>query len=143
MTKSYLAYTRVSTQRQGTQGVSLSEQRAAIERYAVRNNLHITAWHEETATASKRTRPVFRAVLAELQRSKGTVGLIMHKVDRGARNLRDWADIGEAIDSGIDVRFAHENLDLWTRGGRLTADIQAVIAADYIRNRCSKLSAAF
>lgn len=38
------------------------------------------------------------------------------------------------LDQGIEVRFAHDDLDLWTRGGRLTADIQAVIAADYIRN---------
>ncbi len=45
-----------------------------------------------------------------------------------------WADIGDLIDAGIDVRFAYNNLDLDKRGGRLTADIQAVIAADYIRN---------
>lgn len=57
----------------------------------------------------------------------------MHKIDRGARNLRDWADLGEAIDNGIPVRFVHDDLDLHTRAGRLSADIQAVIAADYIR----------
>jgi site-specific DNA recombinase len=32
------------------------------------------------------------------------------------------------------VHFAHESLDLASRGGRLSADIQAVVAADYIRN---------
>jgi site-specific DNA recombinase len=32
------------------------------------------------------------------------------------------------------VHFANENLDLYSRGGRLSADIQAVVAADYIRN---------
>jgi hypothetical protein len=58
----------------------------------------------------------------------------MHKIDRGARNLRDWADIGELADAGVEVHFANESLDLNTRGGRLSADIQAVVAADYIRN---------
>ncbi len=134
MTKSYLAYTRVSTQRQGTEGVSLAEQREAITSYAHEHSLRIVAWHEEILTAAKGKRPVFRAVMRRLERAKGTIGLIMHKVDRGARNLRDWADIGDALDLGVDVRFAHDHIDLWTRGGRLTADIQAVIAADYIRN---------
>src|SRR5271155_6201404 len=52
----------------------------------------------------------------------------------GARNLKDWADLGELIDAGVEVHFANESLDLHTRGGRLSADIQAVVAADYIRN---------
>jgi hypothetical protein len=35
---------------------------------------------------------------------------------------------------GVDVRFVQEGLDLRSRGGRLAADIQAVVAADYVRN---------
>jgi hypothetical protein len=61
-------------------------------------------------------------------------GVIIHKIDRSARNLKDWADLGELIDQGIEVHFANESLDLHSRGGRLSADIQAVVAADYIRN---------
>jgi site-specific DNA recombinase len=38
------------------------------------------------------------------------------------------------LDAGVEVHFANESLDLHTRGGRLSADIQAVVAADYIRN---------
>ena len=58
----------------------------------------------------------------------------MHKIDRSARNLKDWADLGEIIDRGTEVHFANESLDLNSRGGRLSADIQAVVAADFIRN---------
>ena len=61
-------------------------------------------------------------------------GVLIHKIDRSARNLKDWADLGELIDGGIEVHFANESLDLHSRGGRLSADIQAVVAADYIRN---------
>jgi len=61
-------------------------------------------------------------------------GVIIHKIDRSARNLKDWADLGELIDQGIEVHFANEALDLHSRGGRLSADIQAVVAADYVRN---------
>jgi DNA invertase Pin-like site-specific DNA recombinase len=123
----------VSTARQGERGVSLPEQRSAIERYTTRNNLSITQWIEERETAAKKGRPLWNAMLKEL--CKGTVqGVVIHKIDRSARNLKDWADLGELIDQGIEVHFVNESLDLHSRGGRLSADIQAVVAADYIRN---------
>lgn len=48
--------------------------------------------------------------------------------------MRDWADLGELIDAGVEVHFVKDGLDLASRGGRLSADIQAVVAADFIRN---------
>src|SRR5262249_39260244 len=70
-------------------------------------------------------------------------GLIIHKIDRSARNLRDWAYLGELIDRGIDVQFAHDSVDLRSRGGRLSADIQAVVAAGYIRNLRDEVKTGF
>lgn len=134
MSTIFIAYTRVSTAKQGTSGVSLIEQKQAIASYAERHELQISAWYEEQQTAAKKGRPVFNEVMRHLGEHQGKVGLLLHKIDRGARNLRDWASIGEAIDLGVDVRFAQDDFDLTTRGGRLAADIQAVIAADYIRN---------
>lgn len=131
--KQYFAYIRVSTARQGQIGTSLIEQRGAIERHAQRWRLNIVKEFEEQETAAKRGRPVFLSMLKELKQGRAT-GVIMHKIDRSARNLRDWAELGELIDKGIEVHFANENLDLYSRGGRLSADIQAVVAADYIRN---------
>lgn len=72
-------------------------------------------------------------MLRQLKQGKAH-GVIIHKIDRSARNLKDWADLGELIDAGVEVQFANESLDLNTRGGRLSADIQAVVASDYIRN---------
>lgn len=111
----------------------MQEQKDAIVRYAARNRLEIAAWFEERETAAKRGRPVFTQMLKDLRRGKA-VGVIIHKIDRSARNLKDWADLGEFIDQGIEVHFANESLDLHSRGGRLSADIQAVVAADFIRN---------
>jgi DNA invertase Pin-like site-specific DNA recombinase len=131
--KQYFSYIRVSTQRQGQLGTSLTEQIEAIERYARRFNLQISRQFEERETAAKQGRPVFLDMLKELRKGKAA-GLIMHKIDRSARNLKDWADLGSLIDTGVEVLFANESLDLSSRGGRLSADIQAVVAADYIRN---------
>ena len=131
--QNYFAYVRVSTAKQGEKGVSLQEQRNAIESYARRCNLEISRWFEERETAAKSGRPVFAELLQLLRERKG-IGVIIHKIDRSARNLRDWANLGEMIDAGSEVHFVNESLDLHSRGGRLSADIQAVVAADYIRN---------
>jgi site-specific DNA recombinase len=131
--KSYFAYIRVSTVKQGEHSSSLLEQKSAIEAYAGRHDLRIGAWFEETETAAKQGRREFNRLTGLLRKGKAS-GVIIHKIDRSARNLRDWARLGELIDAGIEVLFAHEGLDMQTRGGRLAADIQAVVAADFIRN---------
>jgi len=131
--KVLFAYTRVSTQKQGVEGVSLEAQQRGIRDYADRHGLTINQWFEERETAAKRGRAIFNQILTLLRNGKAQ-GVIIHKIDRSARNLKDWADLGELIDQGIEVHFATENYDLRSRGGRLSADIQAVVAADYIRN---------
>lgn len=131
--KTVFAYTRVSTVRQGTTGSSLTEQKSAIQHYATQNSLCIKAWFEEQETAAKQGRPIFGKLLARMRLGEAT-GIIIHKIDRSARNLRDWADLGELVDKGFEIHLAHESLDLKSRGGRLAADIQAVVAADYVRN---------
>jgi DNA invertase Pin-like site-specific DNA recombinase len=133
MEKQYFGYIRVSTAKQGEKGVSLQEQQGAIQQYAQRYNLTVVEWFEERESAAKRGRPIFAQMMRKLRQGK-VQGVIIHKIDRSARNLKDWADLGELIDSGVEVHFANESLDLNTRGGRLSADIQAVVASDYIRN---------
>lgn len=111
----------------------MREQRDSILRYCSRNGFEIVSWFEEQETAAKRGRPVFNRMLKLL--SKGQAGgVVLHKIDRGARNLKDWADLAELIDAGVQVHFANESLDMHSRGGRLSADIQAVVAADFVRN---------
>ena len=130
--KQCFGYVRVSSVKQG-EGVSLKAQKQAILNYAGSNKITITRWFEEKQTAAKSGRPVFNSVIKLLKRGAAD-GVVMHKVDRSARNFADWAKIGELDDAGIDVHFATESMDFRSRGGRLSADIQAVIAADYIRN---------
>jgi site-specific DNA recombinase len=88
--KQYAAYIRVSTAKQGERGVSLQEQKDAIQRYAERNSLEVSKWFEERETAAKRGRPVFNEML-KLLRSGKACGVLIHKIDRSARNMKDWA----------------------------------------------------
>lgn len=129
----YYGYIRVSTTRQGKEGVSLEEQKAAVERCAQNKGVVLSRIFEDQITAAKQGRPAFNQMLKLLKAGKAR-GVIIHKIDRSARNHRDWADIGDLVDTGIEVHFANESLDMTSRGGRLSADIQAVVAADFIRN---------
>ncbi|MEO1220931.1 MAG: recombinase family protein [Pseudomonadota bacterium] len=130
--KNYFAYIRVSTLKQG-EGASLEAQKEAIASFAERNNLTITKWFEEKETAAKQGRPIFTQMIKDL-RKRDVDGLIVHKLDRLTRNLTEYARIGELIDEGLMLHTAIDSLDVQSRGGRLTAEIQAVIAADYVRN---------
>lgn len=130
--KDCFGYIRVSSQKQG-EGVSLEMQKDAISVFAEQNNLQIARWFTEKETAAKSGRPVFNEMLKELKRGRAS-GMIIHRIDRSARNFRDWGAIGELSDAGIDIHFATESLDFRSRGGRLVADIQMAVAADYCRN---------
>jgi DNA invertase Pin-like site-specific DNA recombinase len=131
--KPYFAYIRVSTVRQGEHGSSLQEQRDAISSFASRNDLSISSWFEDRETAAKSGRREFSRMLAALNRGAAS-GVIIHKIDRSARNLRDWASIQDLAEAGLDVRFTQESVNLHSNEGRLTGDFLAVIAAHYIRN---------
>ena len=131
--KSYFAYIRVSTVKQGEHGSSLQEQRDAITIFATRHGLHIVSWFEERETAAKIGRHEFSRMLAGIKKGKAA-GVIFHKIDRSARNLKDWGVIQDLADLGVDVRFTQESIDLASNEGKLTGDFLAVISAHYIRN---------
>jgi site-specific DNA recombinase len=131
--KTHFAYIRVSTVKQGEHGSSLQEQRDAIIAFAQRNNLSIIQWVEERETAAKIGRGEFTRMIAALKKHKVS-GVIFHKIDRSARNLKDWSAIQDLADLGVDVRFAQESINLGSNEGKLTGDFLAVISAHYIRN---------
>lgn len=130
--KQCFGYLRVSTTKQGD-GVSLDAQKAFILGYAEQNELTISRWFEEKETAAKQGRPAFNAMVRGIKRGQAE-GFVAHKIDRSARNFADWARIGDLSDAGYEVHFAAETLDFRSRGGRLSADMQVVLATDFIRN---------
>lgn len=130
--KTCFGYIRVSTARQGD-GASLEAQKDAIKAFASQNNLTVIKWFEEQETASKTGRPIFDTMLRSL-RNGAADGVIIHKIDRSSRNYSDWARLDEISRLGIKIFFAADSLDFDSRGGRLLADIQMALAADYSRN---------
>jgi site-specific DNA recombinase len=131
--KNVFAYIRVSTQKQGSEGASLPEQKDSITNYCKRNNLCVIKWYEETETAAKRGRKQFSEMMRLVKKGKAQA-LVFHKIDRSTRNLFEWAEVSSLPEIGIDVHYSHEPVDLTTTHGRTAADVAAVFASAYIRN---------
>jgi DNA invertase Pin-like site-specific DNA recombinase len=92
----FIAYYRVSTDRQGTSGLGLEAQRAAVLRHIATGQL--AAEYMEIESGKKHTnRPELLAALQECRRRKAT--LVIAKLDRLGRNV---AFISALMESGAD-----------------------------------------
>jgi site-specific DNA recombinase len=130
--KKVYGYVRVSTQKQG-EGVSLIEQKSAIEEFTKKNDLHIIRWFEEKVTAAKEGRPAFNEMMKLLTKGKAD-GVCFHKIDRSSRNYGDWNRINILADAGVDFYSVSDGINLSDEASRLPADILAAMSTHYIRN---------
>lgn len=96
---SYVAYYRVSTDRQGRSGLGLEAQREAVERFAGRDQ--ILAEYTEVESGKKNDRPQLAAAMKHAKQS-GAV-LLIAKLDRLARNVHFVSGL---IESKVAFRCA-------------------------------------
>ena len=86
----FFAYTRVSTQKQGVEGVSLEAQQHAIQEYAARLGFTVTHWFEERETADGPLLFVRVIVRVERDSQKGIVigrgGAVLKAAGTAARH---------------------------------------------------------
>ena len=80
----YIAYLRVSTDKQGVFGLGMDAQREAVARY-VANRGTIIAKYVEVESGRKSDRPQLMAALADCRLQKAT--LVIAKLDRLSRNV--------------------------------------------------------
>nr|AMP48244.1 resolvase, N terminal domain protein [uncultured bacterium]AMP48345.1 resolvase, N terminal domain protein [uncultured bacterium] len=116
----YIAYYRVSTDRQGQSGLGLEAQRSAVQAHGG----EIIAEFVEVESGKKSNRPQLLAALKACEQHKAT--LIVAKLDRLARDAKL---ILQLVDSGVRVKFL-DLPDIDTSGpiGRLMLTIMAGVA---------------
>jgi DNA invertase Pin-like site-specific DNA recombinase len=113
----YIAYYRVSTDKQGVSGLGMDAQREAFTFY-VRSRGSIAAEYIEVESGRKSERPQLLAALAECRRRKAI--LVIAKLDRLARNVHFISGLMNS-----DVEFvAVDN----PTASRLTIHILAAVA---------------
>jgi DNA invertase Pin-like site-specific DNA recombinase len=79
----FIAYYRVSTDRQGRSGLGLEAQRAAVGRYLAGIGGILLAEHTEVETGRRNDRPELQKALAACRKHKAR--LVIAKVDRLAQ----------------------------------------------------------
>lgn len=120
--KKYVAYYRVSTQRQGESGLGLEAQQAAIIQF-VNGHGELIGTFTEIETGKRADRIELAKAIALAKRAKAT--LVIAKLDRLARNV---AFISALMESGVDF-LARDN----PHANRLTIHILAAVAEDEAR----------
>jgi DNA invertase Pin-like site-specific DNA recombinase len=114
----FIAYYRVSTDRQGKSGLGLEAQRAAVGRYLAGIGGILLAQHTEVETGRRNDRPELQKALAACRKHKAR--LVIAKLDRLSRNV---AFIATMMDSGVEF-VACDN----PHATRLTLHILAAVA---------------
>lgn len=92
--KNYIAYYRVSTNRQGQSGLGLEAQKAAVTQYLNGGDWEILEEFTEVESGKKNNRPKLQDALAACKRLQAT--LIIAKLDRLARNVHFISGLMEA-----------------------------------------------
>lgn len=93
----YIAYYRVSTDRQARSGLGLDAQREAVERYIAAHGAKLLATYTEAESGKRNDRPELAKALAHAKKTKAT--LVIAKLDRLSRNL---AFIANLMESGVE-----------------------------------------
>ncbi|EGF58239.1 resolvase protein [Actinomyces sp. oral taxon 170 str. F0386] len=143
--KRAVSYIRVSTREQAQrggseEGFSLPAQREANKRKAQSMGaLVIKEFADRGESARSANRPELQKMLAYLKEDGGIDYVIVHKLDRLARNRADDVEINRAFeDAGVRLVSTSENIDQ-TPGGMLLHGIMSSIAEFYSRNLANEV----
>jgi len=123
----FIAYYRVSTQKQGRSGLGLDAQTNAVREYVSRSGGGLVASHTEIESGKKTDRVELQAALAACKAQGAT--LIVAKLDRLGRNM---AFVSALMESGVDF-ICCDN----PHANKLTIHILAAVA-EYEREQISQ-----
>lgn len=125
----FISYTRVSTQDQAQDGWGLAAQDTKIGQWAAFTDNEIVSVKVEAASGKSLVgRPEFADAMRML-RNKQADGIVVTKLDRLARSVRDFADIlADFQANGWSLQILDLGVDLGTPSGRMIANILAAVA---------------
>ncbi len=138
-------YLRVSTREQarkgeGNEGFSIPAQREACTRHVRDTGATLTDEYVDAGESARTAdRPALKAMLARIGEDRDVDAVIVHKLDRLARNMEDHVAIRALLRKrGVSLISVTENLDE-TASGRLVEGIHALMAEFYSANLASEI----
>src|SRR5216684_3800862 len=114
----FIAYLRVSTDKQGHSGLGIEAQRKAVNDYLDGGHWQLLAEHVEVESGKRGGRPQLTAALAHAKATGATI--VIAKLDRLARNV---AFISNLMESGVE--FVAADMPM---ANRLTVHVLAAVA---------------
>ena len=132
MTADFVAYYRVSTEKQGRSGLGLEAQQAAVQAHVAGTPGRVVAEFIEVESGHKKDRPQLAAALAAARAHRAV--LVIAKLDRLARNVHFVSGL---MESGVEFVAA----DMPTVN-RLTIHILAAVAEEEARMISARTKAA-
>jgi DNA invertase Pin-like site-specific DNA recombinase len=122
-----IGYSRVSTSKQGSEGLGMTAQRTALEEAAAARGLELVDLVVEVGSGGKKL-PARDAVIARIERGEAD-GMLVAKLDRLSRSFLDFATILDgARRKGWALIVVEPDVDLTTPFGAMFAGILATVA---------------
>jgi DNA invertase Pin-like site-specific DNA recombinase len=124
-----IGYCRVSTDKQADHGVSIEAQKAKIEAYCSLYGLELVDMIVDAGFSAKNTnRPGLQRTLEALKRKEAD-GMIVHKLDRLTRSVRDLANmVDRYFTRGASLISVSEQIDTSTAAGRMVLNLITTVS---------------
>ena len=114
----FVAYLRVSTDKQGIRGLGMDAQSAAVTRFVAASRGRLLAQYVEVESGKRADRPELQQALDHAKQARAT--LLIAKLDRLSRNV---AFISRLLESGVELLCCD-----MPQANRLTLHILAAVA---------------
>jgi site-specific DNA recombinase len=126
-----ISYTRVSSEEQSRDGVSLAAQREKVHLYCDLHNLGTPEDVVDPGVSAKSLdRPGLSRALALLDSGEAS-GLVVYKLDRLTRSLADWSSLIDRYfgrPGGPSLMSVSESIDTRSASGRMVLNVMMTMA---------------
>ncbi len=125
-----IAYLRVSTDEQAISGLGLEAQESTLRADITRRGYELVdVVRDDGISGSTLDRPGLQGVLRRLAAGDGADGLIVAKLDRLTRSLRDFCELIDWLEeAGAALVMLEPDVDTSTASGRLLAHVMVAFA---------------
>jgi DNA invertase Pin-like site-specific DNA recombinase len=121
-----VGYVRVSTEEQAREGISLDNQRAKITAYCALNELELVEIIEDAGKSGKDLNREGMQALMESIRTRSVDSIVVYKLDRLSRRVRDTLQLMELIEKQrIAFHSITEKIDTKSAMGKFFLNIMA------------------